>query len=294
MPTMERITDNIIPQTAPKPIPSVTVTTRPHKPLENAGQQIKTDGAPAAESPAKTEESVRLSPQLSALARKEQALVKERLALKAEREQMASDLAEAAKFKQLKTKMSAKDFSDMEELGLNYEDYVKHVLNKQEGEDPKEKRVQELEAKLQSLEKSLEESAANNYEETIAEYRKEISKLISDNPDFSTIKGLKREDAVLQLILDAFEKDNEELTVAEAAQQIEEYLVGYGNTFTSLPKFKKEEPVKQLPRPVVGKTLTNNMSAGSDTKGPLKSLQHLSEAERYAEARRRVEARKGK
>lgn len=294
MPTMERITNNIIPQTAPKPIPSVTVTTRPHKSPVNAGQQIKTDSEPVAESPATTEESVRLSPQLSILARKEQALVKERLAIKAEREQMASDLADAAKFKQLKTKMSAKDFSDMEELGLNYEDYVKHVLNKQETEDPKEKRVQELEAKLQSLEKTLEESAANNYEETIAEYRKEISKLVSDNSDFSTIKGLKREDAVLQLILDAFEKDNEELTVAEAAQQIEEYLVEYGNTFTSLPKFKKEEPVKQLPRPVVGKTLTNNMTAGSDTKGPLKSLQNMSEAERYAEARRRVEARKGK
>lgn len=298
MPTLQPIEATMIPKTVEKPIPTVTVTTRPHiKPqiTTNSGQQQITETTGVAESTPKTEESVRLSPQLSAIARKEQAFRQREQAFKDREKAMEADLADAAKYKQLKTKMSAKDYSDMEELGLTYEQYTQHVLNKQEGEDPKEKRIQELEARLQSHEKNLEETTANQYVETVAEYKKEISKLVSENPEFSTVKGFNREDAVLQVILDAFEKDGEELTVAEACKEVEQYLEQVGNTFSSLPKFKKEaEPQRVLPRPVVGKTLTNNMNAGSDSKAPLKPLYQMSEADRYAEARRRVEARKGK
>lgn len=300
MPTLEKVTDTIIPQVNQKPIPTVTVKTRnvvKTKPevIENPRQETTSDNPTAVEEPtAKTEESVRLSPQLSALARKEQAFRQKEQALKAREKEIEAKLAAAEKFEQLKAKLSAKDFSDMEELGLTYEDYTKHVLNKEEP-DPKETKISELETKLQKLEQTLEESAANQYEETVAEYKKEIAKLVADNDEFATIKEFNKEDAVLQVILDAFEKDNEELTVAEAAKQVEMYLNEIGNKFVSLPKYKKteEEPKKTLPRPVVGKTLTNEMTAGSD-KRTLKPLHQLSEAERYAEARRRVLERRQK
>jgi len=294
MPTREAIVDNIIPHQAEKPIPVRTVSTRSQRPTEIAGQPI-TNNSPAAESAPVTEESVRLSPQLSALARKEQAFRQREQALKEREKSIEAKLANAEKFEALKAKMSSKDFSEAEALGLSYEDYTKYVLEKQGGEDPLQAKISALEAKLESIEKGTEESAANQFEETVAEYKKEISKLVSDNPEYSSIKELKREDAVLQVILDAFEADGEELTVNEAAQQVEDYLVEYGKRFTSLPKFKTEvEPEERvLPRPVVGKTLTNDMTVGSE-KRPLKSLQFLSEAERYAEARRRVLERQEK
>lgn len=292
MPTIEAVASTITPKIAEKPIPTITVSTRPRSvKTDNPGQQIKNDTSAVEDSTAKTEESVRLSPQLSAIARKEQAFRQREQALKAREKEIADKLALAEKYEQLKTKMSAQDYSDAEELGLKYEDYTKHILNKQDP-DPKDQKVQELEAKLQSIEKSLEESAATQFEETVAEYKSEISKLVAADPEFSSIKELGREDAVLQLILDAFESDGEALTVAEAAKQVEDYLTDFGKKFTSLPKFKKEtETEKVLPRPVVGKTLTNDMTASSDRK-PLKPLHLLSEAERYAEARRRVEARR--
>ncbi len=302
MPTQEAIVDSIIPKQVEKPIPTRTVSTRlGPKPTEIAGQPI-TNNSPAAESAPVPEESVRLSAQVSAIARKEQAFRQREQALKEREKAIEARLLDADKFGKLKEKISAKDFSEAEALGLSYEDYTKYVLEKQEGEDPKEARIRALEERLAAKEKDEETSAANQYEETIGEYKKEIAKLVSLDPEFSSIKELKREDAVLQLILDAFEADGEELTVNEAARQIEDYLVDYGKKFTSLPKFKttneeaKPQEVEQrmLPRPMVGRTLTNDMTVNSE-KRPLKSLQHLSESERYAEARRRVlERREGK
>jgi len=293
MPTREAIVDNIIPKQVEKPIPTRVVNTRSSpKPTEIAGQPA-INSSPAAASAPVTEESVRLSPQVSALARKEQAYRQREQALKAREQEVAAKLAQAEQFEALKQKLSAKDYSEAEALGLNYEDYVKYVLEKQNGEDPQMAELQKLKAEIEALKKGSEESAANLFEETIAEYKKEISKLVSEHPDFSSVKELKREDAVLQLILDTFEEDGEELTVMEAARLVEEQIVNMGKAFTGLPKFKREiEPEKRtLPRPTIGKTLTNDMTAGS-TQRPYKSLQYLSEAERYAEARRRVMERR--
>lgn len=296
MPSHEAIVNTVIPQQVEKPIPTRTVNTRFQGPVTKIAGQPITNNSPAAES-AQPVESVRLSAQVTAIARKEQAYRQRELALKEREKSVESRLAEAEKYTQLKDKFSAKDFSEAEALGLSYEEYTKYVLEKQNGEDPQQARINALEAKLESVEKGLEESSANQYEETVSEYRKEISKLVSENPEFSSVKELKREDAVLQLILDAFEADGEELTVNEAAKQIEDYLVDYGKKFTALPKFKTLQEVvpeqRQLPRPMVGQTLTNDMTVSSE-KRPLKSLQHLSESERYAEARRRVLERREK
>src|SRR6266403_3896654 len=135
MPIREAIVDNLIPKPVEKPIPVRTVNTRFQK-IEPkiAGQEI-INSSPAAES-AKTEESVRLSPQLSALARKEQAYRQREQALKEREKALEAKLAEGEKFTSLKAKLSAKDFSEAEALGLSYEDYTKYVLEKQNGENP--------------------------------------------------------------------------------------------------------------------------------------------------------------
>lgn len=301
MPIHETIVDmNPKPaQNAERSIPTrVVVTKSPLQQKSNPGQPvINNTPQPTAEPAAEgtTEESVKLSPQLSAIARKEQAFRQREQALKDREAAVATKLADAEKFEALKTKLTAKDYSEAEALGLNYEDYVKYVLEKQEGEDPKDQIIKALQARVEAIEKGSEESAASQYEETIAEYKKEIGNVVAENPDFSSIKALKKEDAVLQLIVDTFEEDGEELTVMAAAKLVEEQLINMGKAFNDLPKLKKEaEPTQRaLPRPVVGKTLTNDMTTVSQ-KTPYKSLQYLSEAERYAEARRRVLERREK
>lgn len=294
MPTIQPITNTVIPKTTEPPIPVRTVITRaPSMTPKNTVQQV--NNSQSAES-ATTEESVRLSPQLSALARKEQAYRQKEQALKAREKEIESKLADAERFSSLKNKFGEKDFSEAESMGLNYEEYTKYLLDKQNGEDPVQSEIKRLNAEIESLKKGNEDSAVQQFDQTIAEYKNEIARLVSEDENFSTIKGFNKQDAVLKLIVDTFEEDGEELTINEAAKLVEEELSNIGNSFLDLPKFKREEILEQprtLPRPMVGKTLTNDMTVSSE-KRPYKSLQHLSEAERYAEARRRVLERREK
>ena len=295
MPTHEAVSATLTPKEPEKPIPTRVVATKPRKieVTENSGQQITND-VPAAESAPVPEESVRISGQASAILRKEQAVRQREEALKQRERDLADKLALAEQHTQLTEKLKAKDYSEAEKLGMSYEDYTSYKLNSSNEPDPLQEKIKALEDKVASFEQREEQNSAVQYEETIAEYKKEIGRLVADRPEFSSIKELKKEDAVLQLILDTFEEDGEELSIDEAARFVEEKLVEYGKAFTALPKLKTEEPPQRvLPRPVVGRTLTNDMTVTSD-KAPMKSLRGLSDAERYAEARRRVEARKGK
>lgn len=291
MPTREAIVNTLIPREVEKPIPTRTVSTRAPKIVDQAAT-IKSE--PAAVS-ATTEESVKLSPQLSALARKEQAYRQREQALKDREKDLEQKLKDAESFQNLKKKLSEKDFSEAEALGLTYDEYTKYKVDKLNGEDPAKAELNALKAEVEALKKGKADSDTQAYEDTVKEYKKEISTLIETSSDFPSVKQMKREDAVLQLILDSWEEDGEEVTIAQASKSIEEFLKEEAKQWE--PLLKRSEPVseeKTLPPPRTGmKTLTQQVTAGSE-KRPLKSLQFLSESERYAEARRRVLERREK
>lgn len=304
MPTHQAVVNLLTPKTEEKVIPTRIVNTRSTKTKAAAapaaetqnGNQPNTAVSDAAAVSAPAEEAVKLSPQLSALARKEQAFRQREQVLKQREIDLAEKLAKADLFDQLKTKMGAKDFSEAEKLGLNYDEYVQYKLAQANGDDPQAEKFKTLEQQIEALKKGQEESAEQQFEETKAAYKQEITTLVASDPEFSSVKELKREDAVLQLILDSWEEDNEELTVRQACTDIENFLIEQGKSFADLSKLKPKAPAeeaRQLPPPKVGvKTLTNNMQPPANEQKPATSLQYLSESERYAEARRRVLARR--
>jgi hypothetical protein len=296
MPTREPIANTIIPQTAPPPIQVRTVTTRAvAKPTID--QQVTNKEVPVADStqPSK-EESVTLTKELSAKARSEQAFRQRERALKDKEAALEAKLKDAEAYQTLKTKLTAKDYAEAEALGLNYEEYTKYKVDKLNGEDPKEQKIRELEQKIEALAKGTEESAQAAYDDTVKEYKKEISSLVASTPEFSSLKG-KYEEHVLQNILDSWEQDDEEVTIAQAAKETLEYLKTQKEELDLLfkkPEEKLSVEEKILPAPRTGlKTLTQQLTVDSE-KRPLKPLQYLSESERYAEARRRVLERRQK
>jgi hypothetical protein len=270
----------------------------PRQPKTEANNQPAKTEESRVEAATPTAESVKLSPQLSAIARKEQAFRQREQALKAREAEVEAKLADATKFAELKAKLSAKDYSEIEALGLNYEGYTQYLLAKQNGEPaPETQALKKLEEEVTGLKKAQEESANQQYEETVAEYRKEIKAAVEANPEFASIKELGHEDAVLQLILDSWEEDETELTVEQAAKDVEAYLVEEATKMAGLTKVKSKlqpavEEKRPLPRPGL-KTITNDMTVGSE-KRPAKPLHTLSDSERYAEARRRVLERRAK
>lgn len=302
MPTREAIVNSVLPQGVEKPIPVRTISTRDRPQTAAAkpaiGNQATTaeTPAPAADS-ATSAESVRLGPAASALARKEQAFRQQVAAFKSQQEQFAAFKEKAEKFERLQQALSAKDYSAIRELGGNYADFTEFELASANSDDPVAKTIAELKAEIAELKSGQEESTSRDYEAVVADYRREASSLIDTNPDFSSIKHLGKEglEAVVQLITDSWNEDDVEMTAEQACKDIESELYATAQKFSSLPKLKpvaieEEIPIAQ-PRSSVN-TLTNNMQPPSGAVEHKKSLQHLSEAERYAEARRRVLARR--
>lgn len=302
MPTREAIVDSILPQTVEKPIPVRTVITRPQqRPNIN---QASTDKSSAIADSIAPAESVKLSPQVSALAKKEQAFRQRELAFQAREKALETRLAQADRYSQLESKIKSKDFSVAEEMGLSYEEYTKYLLDKQAGEDPESDRYRALEEKIQALEQGNEEKANQEYEETVAEHKAELVNLATSDAKYALVKDFTDIDAqgkefsgvdvALNLILSTWEEESKLLSHEDALKDTLDFLEERVAKYSALRKEPKPAVEEQkLPPPKVGsRTLTQQMQPSGIEKVAQKSLQHLSEDERYAEARRRVLARR--
>lgn len=310
MPTKEPFVEPVkMAPAAPAPIPERIAVTKAQRPViksapeqENGNQQITTDKGP--EESAGTEESVNLSPQVSALARKEQAFREREARLKQREQDLEADLKSAQEYKELKTKLGQKDFSKAEELGLNYDEYVQYKLEKVTDEDPNVQAIKGLEKKLTDLEKKQEEEANQEFEATVSAYKTEIFKSVENDPQFATVKKFEMmgsegktftgKDVALRLILDAWENDGEELSVEQALTETKTFISEFAKKMAGLiDEPKPVEDAKKLPPPKPGvKTLTNQMQSGAKKAFDAKPLHTLSDAERYQEARRRMLAKR--
>lgn len=235
------------------------------------------------------EKSVALSPQLAALARKEAKYRQQEQELKAKEAAFESKKTEFASFSSLKEKLAAKDFSALEELGIDYNEYTNYLLAKQEGQKPEAQAIEQLREEITGLKKSQEEAVNKQYDATVNQYRAEIKALVAKDPEYSTVKELAAEEYVVKHILDTFNEDGDVLTVEEASKEIEEALVEEAMKMSNLSKVKaKQAPPapekKALPPPAKPglRTLTNTVAPTGAKTFP--QMQHLSVRERLAAA----------
>lgn len=260
----------------------------PVKEAENGQPAIKEETTPQAA-------TVTLSPQLTALARKEQKLRQELQAFKAEKTAFEATQAKYAKYETLEGKLASKDFSALEELGISYDEYTNYLLNKGEAEKPEVQAIKKLEDEVKSLRTQQEETVSKQYEATINKYRKDIKEMVEKDPAYESVKELKAEEHVMQLIIDTFKEENELLSIEEAAKEVEEYLLEEALQMAKLKKVQEKlaPPKQTLPPPKQGsKTLTNQTVATGPTKS-YQQFQHLSPKERLAQALAKAQANKG-
>ena len=249
----------------------------------------------AAPEAATTEESVRLSPQISALARKEQAQRQREFALKQREKSLEAKLAKADQFEKLQKALESKDFSAAEELGLTYEQYTQYLLKKEAEKNPAEQKLSEIDKKLAELQKAQEDLTNREYQANQSLWKTEIARVVTENPDFSTIKDLKAEHLVLQHINDSFDEDGTELSAEDACKDIEAALYERAEKFAGVTKLKSKQAVEA--KPTLGppknspKTITQTMTTSSQ-KPSSKPFHLMSESEQLAEAYRRVQAAK--
>jgi hypothetical protein len=244
--------------------------------------------APVPEVPA---EEVTLSSKVSAIARRDAAQRAKEKALAEKERTFSEKMADAEKFRKLTEKIKNKDYSAIDELGVPYEEIVKHELNKEASKNPEQERLRKLEEELANVKKQREEDAVNEYQANQQAWKNEIVRVVKETDAFSAIRKLEAEDIVLQHINDSFEEDNVELTVEQAAKDINDALLERAKKFASvLDPEVSEAKVLGAPKTAV-KTITQNMTATS-LKPTSKPFHLLSESEQIQEAIRRVQAAK--
>lgn len=288
------------------PIPSMRETEKVVSPYAGrktltgaVSGQTNTSSTPSAEPKVSTEETVTLSPQMAALARKEQKARQQEQALKTERAALDKERAELAEMKALKEALDKGDYSGVK-AKVPYDAYTKFLLDENNASDPNVQALKALEDKVNSVEKSHQDDISKRFEAAVADRRNAVKTLVESNPDFASLKkgGKPIQDAVVQHILDTWEHDDTELTPEQAAKEVKEALRQKKAELDAL--FEEPAPVvaeaekKTLPPLKSGiKTLTNQMTTGEIPRVK-KPLALLPEGERYAEARRRVLERQAK
>jgi len=239
-----------------------------------------------------SEESVKLSPKISALARKEAEQRRKEQAFKVREKELEARLAKAERFEKLQSQLASKDYSAAEEMGMSYEEYTQYLLNKTASESPESKRARELEEKLKVIEKSLEQKEINDYNANQSLWKKEVARTVAEDDRFKIIRKMGAEDAVLQHINDSFDEDDVELTAEEAALDIAAHLKQRAEAARALLEDDEQVLEKKLGPPKSSpKTITNNM-APTSVKAASKPFHLMSESEQIAEAYRRVQAAK--
>jgi len=237
-------------------------------------------------------ESVTLSPAAAALARKESKFRQQQQELKIQEAQLEADRKELADLKALKAKIAAKDYSGIENL-VDYNDYTNYLIEKETSSTPEQQELKKLAAKLDGMEKAQQTDISKRFEAAVNERRNAVKALVGSDDTYSTIKGMKAEETVVQHILDTWEHDSIDLTVEQASKEVEDLLQEKASRWASFSKEKTQasQEKKELPplKSGVVKTLTNNMAPTGDIKRPQKSFEGMSEQERYKEAYRRAQ-----
>ena len=253
--------------------------------------QVDTNKSPAEPG---TAESVTLSPQMAALARKEQAFRQRELGQKAKDAELQKALAEVAELKAMKEALTSGDYSKLDGI-VPYDKFAEWKLKQLDGTDPTKQELQKLSSELETLKKSQQDDVSKRFDAAVEDRRKEVRKLAESNPEFAPLKkgGEKVMEAAVQHILSTWEHDNIELSPEQAAKEVTAEMKRRRDWHNSLCEEVTETPAtaetKQLP-PLKSsvKTLTNNMTTGEIKRAP-KSFNGMSDHERYAEARRRAE-----
>lgn len=209
-----------------------------------------------AEAPAKPAEDPAVSRQFAQLARQEKALrakvQQQEQAIKAREQALqAREAALASKDQEYQTGYISRDrlksdpLGVMAETGLTYEELTQQILTQQPKDPRVEATISRLEAKIKALEdgaqntqKSYQEQQQNAYQAAVRQIETDARALVKQDPNFETIRATGAVKDVVELITQTYDKDGVLLTVEEAAQQVEDYLVEEAMKITRIDKIK--------------------------------------------------------
>jgi hypothetical protein len=235
------------------------------------GQQGVNEAADSQEAPKAPEPAAEESPlssQYAQLAKRERALraqaQKQQDAIKARESEIAArEAAIKAKEEEYATKyiprerFKADPWAVMSEEGVSYDQVTERALSETAMDPATRSYLQKLEAKIAELEtgskgmkQTFEQQQRQAYEQAITQLTNEATKLVANDDAYETIRATGSIADVVELIEKTFEKEKVVLSVEEAAQAVEDYLVEEALKLSKLKKIQSRLAPKDPPTPV--------------------------------------------
>lgn len=210
------------------------------------------------------------------LAKKEQAIVRQRQELKAQIEALNAQKSELDKMRaeidEVKSRRSSyktNPLSALEDAGLSYKELTDYILNNQQlSPEQKMKALEEkFESKIEALERQRqeereaaqrrqEEEQAKREHQVIQEFKSEIASYITTHKDTYELTNLYDSSDLVYDTVDAYyEKSGKVLSIPEACDLVEKYLESQVEKSLQTKKLSArlpkaaEEPTEKRPAP---------------------------------------------
>ena len=276
------------PVDAPTPVEATQEQTPP-APQEEAKETVK--------DPALVRQYNLLARQERALRQKAQAqaqeLQKQQEAFKTEKAAFEARIQEMEKGYVSRDRIKADPLGTYEEAGVTYDDVTQQAITRQPTDPRVMSTIQRLEAKIAELESSNQKAAKTYqdqqqaaYQSAVKQIRADAVALVKSNPEeFEAIAKTGSVKDVVELITRTYDKDGVLLSVEEAAQQVEDYLVEEGEKLTRIEKIKKRIAGSNASTP------GSNQKTQAQTQTqptPMKTLTNATASTRKLSARERA------
>lgn len=269
-----------------QPVPNATQISPEEFSAVHSKTSSQDNGEPASpevSDPAKVEDPI--SSKYATLARKEKALRAQIQQFKADQEKFKSEREAQAQAPSVdlskyfeRDRLKSDPLGALEEAGLSYDELTEHVLSRSQIQtDPRliremEQMRAEIKAAKDEAAKVREEQKQGQdqaYKQAVAQIRNDTSKLVYTDPNFELIKETNSVADVVELIESTFKADGVLMTVEEACQAVEDYLLEEAMKLQKIKKLQQkfgqstaQPPVTNSKQPQsASKTLTNGMSA---------------------------------
>lgn len=277
-----RLTEQPVPnatQVSPEEMTALAPTSEGQK----DSNEPASDAAPEV---TKTKEEAPLSSQYAILARKEKALRTNFQSFKAEQEAFKAEKAafesskgssrqeiEQSIKQEYQQRLASDPLSVFAEAGFSAEQLTNLVLNPQKVDPFVQSEMNKLKEELKALrgetennKKSQADQQSEQYKQAVAQIRLDTKNLVSQDPNYETIKATNSVDDVVELIEETYKSDGVLLTIEEAAQEVENYLVEEAMKIAKIKKIQQRlQPAPKQPEQKSGqqpmKTLTNGIGA---------------------------------
>lgn len=170
----------------------------------------------------------------------------------------------------------------LEKAGITYDELANQMLNPVKTDPRTQSMLNQLQAKIEALEKATEEGSKrqteqqqNAYNAAVKQIEADARQLVKSDPDtYEAISKTNSIKDVVELITETYNKEGVLMTVEEAALEVENYLISEAEKLSNLKKIqskrsasqvqavpaKMQQPSSKEPQASI-KTLTNAVSS---------------------------------